>query len=136
MNNNRTKWVNSMVARFLAMEASNPKSIGAIVVDRQVSVVFLDTKDPKIGVAKCNPSDEFDINTGVAIAYARATGRKVPDFVLNDDDTVAFTKVKIGEIFDYQNNTYIKISSNRAYCYQHNSPRGFAKDCYVRPITD
>ena len=135
MNNNRVKWVNSMVERFLAMEASNPKSIGAIVIDRQVSVVFLDTKDPKIGVAKCNPSDKFDMRTGVAIAYARATGRKVPDFIMNDD-TIAFTKVKIGEVFDYQNNTYIKITSNRAYCYQNNSPRGFAKDCYVRLITD
>lgn len=108
-------WVTEMTARLRKEEQNNPLTVGAIAVGRQVSVMYLDTERPKIGVAKCNPSDKFDLETGLAIAYARANGKDVPDYVLNDG--TAFKEVAVGAQFSHDNKRFIKIDNNSAYCY-------------------
>lgn len=33
------------------------------------------------GIALCSDTDTYDENTGKAVAYAKATGQKIPDFI-------------------------------------------------------
>ena len=111
----KNEWISTMVTAFTAEEAVNPKTLGAVVVGRRVSVVYLDTDNPKIGVAKCNPTDIFDLATGLAIAYARANGKAVPDYVLHDG--TPFKEVAIGTQFVHGGRRYIKVDNICAYCY-------------------
>jgi hypothetical protein len=39
-------------------------------------------KFKSIGIAICSPSDSYNADIGIAIAYCRATGEPVPDYVL------------------------------------------------------
>ena len=111
----KNEWISTMITALTAEETANPETVGAIAVGRQVSVVYLDTDKPKIGVAKCNPTDVFDLATGLAIAYARANGKAVPDYVLHDG--TPFKKVAIGTQFVRGGGRYIKVDNNHAYCY-------------------
>ena len=45
----KNEWISTMITAFMAEEAANPTTVGAITVGRQVSVVYLDTDKPKIG---------------------------------------------------------------------------------------
>ena len=108
----KNEWISAMVNAFMAAETTN---LTTVVVGRQVAVVYLDTDKPKIGVAKCNPTDVFDLATGLAIAYARANGKTVPDYVLHDD--TPFREVAIGTQFTHDGKRYIKVDDYRAYCY-------------------
>ena len=89
----KTDWVKSMIEDFYADEKKNPTSIGAIGVGNTIIVAYADSVDePLIGVAKCNPTDSYDREVGIAIAYARAIGEDIPDYVLGtyedeDDET-------------------------------------------------
>lgn len=81
----RNFWVKTMVERFRADEASNPAEIGVLGINGTTIVVYGDSvANPKIGVSKCSPDDKFNLDMGVAIAYARAVGEKVPDYVIKD----------------------------------------------------
>lgn len=111
----KNEWISTMITAFMAEEAANPTTVGAITVGRQVSVVYLDTDKPKIGVAKCNPTDVFDLATGLAIAYARANGKTAPDYVLHDG--TPFKEVAIGTQFVHGGRRYIKVDNDHAYCY-------------------
>ena len=111
----KNEWISTMITALTAEETANPETVGAIAVGRQVSVVYLDTDKPKIGVAKCNPTDVFDLATGLAIAYARANGKAVPHYVLHDG--TPFKEVAIGTQFVHSGRRYIKVDNNHAYCY-------------------
>ncbi len=79
----KADWVKSMTEDFYADEKKNPTSIGAIGVGNTIIVAYADNVDePLIGVAKCNPTDSYDREVGIAIAYARAIGEDIPDYVL------------------------------------------------------
>ena len=79
----KTDWVKSMTEDFYADEKKNPLNIGAIGVGNTIIVAYADNVDePLIGVAKCNPTDSYDREVGIAIAYARAIGEDIPDYVL------------------------------------------------------
>lgn len=80
----KADWVKSMTEDFYADEKKNPLCIGAVGVGNTIIVAYADNVDePLIGVAKCNPSDRYDREIGIAIAYARAIGEDVPDYVLD-----------------------------------------------------
>ena len=134
MNAKRANWVKSMVIALIKEELANPTTVGAIAVDRQVSVLYLDTENPKIGVAKCNPSDTFDLETGLAIAYARANGRFIPDYVLYDG--THFNAVGVGTRFTHKGKTYIKIDDKNALCYDDYKTYTSDGTEYVEIITD
>lgn len=79
----KADWVKSMTEDFYADEKKNPLNIGAIGVGNTIIVAYADSVDePLIGVAKCNPNDSYDREVGIAIAYARAIGEDIPDYVL------------------------------------------------------
>lgn len=81
----KADWVRSMTEDFYADEKKNPTEIGAIGLSNTVIVVYGDSiETPLVGVAKCNPNDRYDREIGIAIAYARAIGQPIPDYVLND----------------------------------------------------
>lgn len=42
-------------------------------------ITVLNVKTGKTGIAKCHPDDNYNINIGRAIAYARCCGKLVPD---------------------------------------------------------
>jgi len=144
----KTDWVKSMVEDFNADEKKNPTSIGAIGVGNTIIVAYADSVDePLIGVAKCNPTDSYDREVGIAIAYARAIGEDIPDYVLgtyeddnedwdddedyddddedyddddedyDDDDYIEFGEIGIGGKFIDDDELYIKISDDKAYRY-------------------
>ena len=141
----KADWVKSMVEDFNADEKKNPLNIGAIGVGNTIIVAYAEDVDaPLVGVAKCNPTDTYDRELGIAIAYARAIGEDIPDYVLDsdisldeddddyddddydddyDDDEddensyVEFSEISIGTKFIDDDELYIKISEDKAYRY-------------------
>lgn len=114
-NNTKENWVRTMVTKFWAEEQANPTTVGGVAVGNKVSISYLDVDRPRIGVAKCNPTDEYDLNTGIAIAYARANGIIVPDYVL--ENGIPFDEINVGTVFYEKGKKYIKTSDNEALCY-------------------
>ena len=43
------------------------------------TVICYDKKTRKVGVAMCHPDDNFNMNIGKAIAYARCKGYSIPN---------------------------------------------------------
>ena len=132
----KADWVKSMTEDFYADEKKNPLNIGAIGVGNTIIVAYADSVDePLIGVAKCNPNDNYEREIGIAIAYARAIGEDIPDYVLDsnvsldddwdddwdeDDDWdsyVEFGKIGIGGKFIEDGDLFIKVSNDKAYHY-------------------
>lgn len=99
----RANWVKAVVSAFYSAERAEPKTIGAVVVGNRVAVVNLATSE--IGIATCSPTDSFDLDTGIAIAYARMTDRHIPDCVLKEyvskEKEVCVSKLKPGQSFTY-----------------------------------
>lgn len=130
----KADWVKSMTEDFYADEKKNPLNIGAIGVGNTIIVAYADSVDePLIGVAKCNPNDNYEREIGIAIAYARAIGEDIPDYVLDsnvsldedddwdeDDDEdsyVEFGEIGIGGKFIEDGDLFIKVSNDKAYHY-------------------
>lgn len=91
MKNAKAEWVKAMTEDFYADEKKNPTTVGAVGIGNTIMVIYATNVDePLIGVAKCNPYDEYDRELGIAIAYARAIGEKLPCYITcdgcNDDD--------------------------------------------------
>lgn len=58
--------------RFFPLDALKPFYPEKIIIYRNgAEVVAKNTATGKIGVAKCNPADEFDFNTGAKLAFER-----------------------------------------------------------------
>lgn len=147
-NNSKADWVRSMTEDFYADEKKNPLNIGAIGVGNTIIVAYADNVDePLIGVAKCNPNDCYDREVGIAIAYARAIGEDIPDYVLGtyededeeddwdedeeddweeeedwdeyeDKDHIKFSELGIGAKFIDSGSLYIKVDNDKVYSYQ------------------
>ena len=134
MNAKRANWVKTMVLALIAEEVTSPMTVCRLAVGRQVSVMYLDTKNPKIGVAKCNPTDTFSLETGLAIAYARANGKSIPDYVLNDG--TPFKAIGVGTRFTHKGKTYIKVDDKNALCYDDYETYASDDTEYVEVIAD
>lgn len=163
----KTDWVKSMVEDFNADEKKNPLNIGVVGVGNTIIVAYADNVDePLIGVAKCNPTDNYDREVGIAIAYARAIGQPIPDYVLDDrsisdydedededdsydedwddedydneneddEDCIEFGEIGIGGKFIDDDELYIKISDNKAYCYNDKETIDFDEGYVVDTI--
>ena len=124
----KADWVKSMTEDFYADEKKNPLNIGAIGVGNTIIVAYADSVyAPLIGVAKCNPNDNYEREIGIAIAYARAIGEDIPDYVLDSnvsldededwDSYVEFGEIGIGGKFIEDGDLFIKVSDNKAYHY-------------------
>ena len=71
----RQKWINSRYAQF-------KNCYGDYKVIGDTVVVALDWMD-NIKMATATPAhgDKFELTTGIAVAYAKACGEHIPDFV-------------------------------------------------------
>lgn len=157
----KADWVKSMTEDFYADEKKNPLNIGAIGVGNTIIVAYADSVDePLIGVAKCNPNDNYEREIGIAIAYARAIGEDIPDYVLDsnvsldedddwdedenddwdeDDDEdwdsyVEFGEIGIGGKFIEDGELFIKVSNDKAYHYNDKSTVDFDEGYVVDSI--
>lgn len=71
----RTAWVNKYYRQY-QLSVANSKRIGDTTV---VAVRWMN--NVTIGVATPVNGDKFDVHTGIAVAYAKACGESIPDFV-------------------------------------------------------
>lgn len=113
MKNTRREWIDTMSTTAYTLEKNNPGEVGAIVTPKRV--IFVDTRKaahPRIGVAKCNTNeDKFDLNTGLAIAYARAFNIEVPDYVI-DDGLEELRSLPIDGTFVLKGDNYAVVQTN------------------------
>ena len=73
----RQKWINHYLYRFL----SHPNST-SIQVNETIVVAFYERNTGMhISTAKPIQGDVFDMEVGVAVAYAKAVGDKIPDYI-------------------------------------------------------
>ena len=128
----KADWVKSMTEDFYADEKKNPTEIGAVGLGNTIIVVYGDSVEtPLVGVAKCNPNDRYDREIGIAIAYSRAIGQPIPDYVLDDcsisdededdgydEDYVEFGEIGVGGKFIDDGDLFIKVSDDKAYRYE------------------
>lgn len=110
MNKNKTRWIEKNARAFWSEESKTPKTIGSVVIDNTVAVMDIrTTESPRIGVARCNSDDEFDLDTGLAIAYARMKGKNIPDFIYKDEpELVSIMDIEVGQHFRMRGRTYVK----------------------------
>ena len=143
---NKEKWIANWSEAFKKEDAKSPRTVDAIVVENTVAVVNIRAiNNPKIGVAKCNPCDKFDLKTGLAIAYCRMNGFSVPSYVLRDEPKkIHISKIKVGEHFKYNNRIFVKTGNKSscnaffhvAYCLDMHKIYDFVETpkFYVEPV--
>lgn len=73
----RARWVDEMYLAFLA----HPNAVNCHKGNMTIIALYERNSGVSIGVAKCSPTDTFSEMVGVAVAYARATKRPVPDYI-------------------------------------------------------
>lgn len=116
----KENWCYVVAEEARKMEAANPTSVGAVVMPDRV--IWVDTRKldkPRIGVSKCNlDEDEFDLDTGLAIAYARAFNIEVPDYVI-DDELEELRSLPIDGTFVLNGDNYavVQKSYNAVRCF-------------------
>lgn len=115
----RMEWIDGMAENFKERERMNPQTAGAIIIGNRIAVVDLVTS--RIGVAWCSPTDDFDLNTGLAIAYARMIGVKVPQSVIDGRDgpqkkMVCVSTLKNGQKFVFDGHDYIYCGVDTTSC--------------------
>lgn len=115
--NMRTTWIAEMANNFKSAEKSNPSTVGGFVIGNTVVCMVLSTEKPKIGVARCSPEDEFDLDTGIAIAWARAFHISIPDCVTAKTKSVRIFDMKINQKFRVCGHTYVKVCDARSGTY-------------------
>lgn len=112
-NQKKQNWIDKMYGEFRAIEASNPHIFGGFVIgNRTVVVDIANPHDPQIGVARCSSEDDFNLATGIAIAYARMREYGVPDYVIsNEPEPTTFGSIPVGTVFVYDAEFYTKIGA-------------------------
>ena len=79
--------------------------------NNDTNIVFcFDNHTGKVGVARCNPSDNFNLDIGKAIAYARCRGYEVPKI----STYKKFCELKNGDRFKW-NSTIIYLFIGKSY---------------------
>ena len=70
-------------AAQMARKARAAANRGELTIEmrEQVTAVFVHNSRAS-GIAICSPNDSYDADIGLAIAYCRATGTFIPDYVL------------------------------------------------------
>lgn len=77
------KWVNTVLTAMVTdlCETEFYFHGSAIVCMREQN---WQTSSNTIGIAVCSPNDDYDENIGKCIAYSRAAGMSIPDFLFED----------------------------------------------------
>lgn len=109
----RMNWIKKMYEKYLNdinMECTVDRMSRTVEVCKRISKYV-----KKISKSYCDPSDTFDRETGIAIAYARLIGEYIPDYVLQNKMLVK--DVKIGGMFilKFNHKTYVKVCEHPSY---------------------
>ena len=79
----RQQWVDQMLTEY-----SEDFEVGSEVIlcDKNRKIMVVRFEDGWVdrygyGISKCSPTDAFDENTGMAVAFAHFRGYPVPDFI-------------------------------------------------------
>ena len=72
------EWAREMVTEI----ASSSRFDTYQVFGHKNVVVCIDFEAGKSSIARCSPQDEFDLNVGKAIAYARCRGYAIPKWII------------------------------------------------------
>lgn len=110
MTTNFEKWVETMVNQY----ADDPSVLIKLFGDTHIGYNF---KTQKISTARCHPEDIFDSDIGIAIAYARCKGYKVPKKPVYKK----LSEMKNGDRFIYRKETVLHFIGKYP----------FLKDMYV-----
>lgn len=109
MSKKRDNWIERVYKNFIVERNKRPNEIGSTKIGNCIAII--DVKTNKIGIASCSPKDEFDLKTGIAIAWARFLNYTIPDWVINEEEeeqeklVCIFDLVK-GERFKFNNQIY------------------------------
>lgn len=74
----REQWVRTMVNRYLYHSHSGSKQIGKITI---VSVYDDYYNGVSIGTSRPVNNDKFNEDVGIAVAFAKAIGEPIPDYI-------------------------------------------------------
>lgn len=110
------KWVDKMIQEMAKGRNTERYCYGY----RNNTGVFVvgDRRTGKTGMSRKHPDDEFNFNYGLAIAYARCKGYKVPKLT---------TYKKLSEM-EYGDRFFLNACSNEIYAFIGHS---FAIDTYI-----
>ena len=120
-----------MCRAFKEEEAKTPRTVGAVVIGNTVAVMSISTTvEPRIGVAKCSPDDDFDLDTGLAIAYCRMIGVSIPNCVLTDIPKKPIWDLKVGDHFRLDGRRFVKIEPMKKRYLKQLEETRLTCDCY------
>lgn len=67
----------------VAGKARKAANRGKLTIEMREQVTTVSVHEFKsIGIAICSPSDSYNADIGIAVAYCRAVGEPIPDYVL------------------------------------------------------
>jgi hypothetical protein len=79
----RKRWIDQMLTEYSEEEYENWSEV--ILCDKSRKIMVVGFADPfgdnGYGVAKCSPTDVFDEDTGMAVAFAHFRGYPIPNFI-------------------------------------------------------
>ena len=109
----RMEWINWMYHKYL-----DDNTIGCkFYTDKKTIEVYTLTSRyrKQSAFSYCHDDDKFDVAIGIAIAYARLIGEKVPDYVLQNK--IIVKDVEIGGMFilKFNHKTYVKVCEHPSY---------------------
>lgn len=102
-------WIENSYESFNAAVNLYPNSYLLTIVGREVKII--DIKRNRTAVAKCRKDDYFNSMTGIAIAWARLVGVKIPVPLMHKMTTATLKDVKEGEYF-YLGTRYFRKIAN------------------------
>jgi hypothetical protein len=78
----RKQWVDQMLTEF-TNDYIDQSTVVLSDANRKVVVMHFSDGwgDEGYGIAKCSPTDEFDVEVGLAVAFAHFRHYPIPDFV-------------------------------------------------------
>lgn len=82
MNAKKNEWVKRTLRDMKADESKNPYDIGIVTIGRNVLYIDTTTNPPLVGAVK----GVADLCTAMAMAYAKASGIKIPCYVSSECD--------------------------------------------------
>lgn len=114
-------WVETTYRKAYSFIVENPYVTGQYVHERsntngQIKHIYyiINVNTGRIGIAKCNTTDEFVYEVGVAIAYSRYMNLPIPRIV----EEVDVTDLKIGDT--------IVLDDAYTYCGKYNGAHLFS----------
>lgn len=97
-------WVTQMTGNFFNYIKKNKHIQYSVCRDDRCVVIF-NAKTCKIASSRCHPSDTFDSRIGIAVAFAKYIGSKIPKII----DCVNINQVKEGQTVILPQGEYILV---------------------------